>query len=182
MVLGYFVWWGVVVYSTGSVKCRSRQQDPIRIAGGECPVLKWHWLHTKVERGGGRSHSLWLRTFAQCRNKFSAKLWVPSNKWKETSILFIKYKNFTTNGGGVQLPNWWQLRKLVARSAMRCAKLVVPETGFVGEEKFCLSSDGGGVWNWVPINQKSSPEVRFNGNWLKNLEKWSRCGLWGGAR
>ena len=27
---------------------------------------------------------------------------------------------------------------------MRCAKLVVPETGFVGEEKFCLSSDGGG--------------------------------------
>ena len=48
-------------------------------------------------------------------------------------------------GGGVQLQNWWQLRKLVARSAMRCAKLVVPETGFVGEEKFCLSSDGGGV-------------------------------------
>ena len=63
---------------------------------------------------------------------------------KETSILFIKYKNFITYGGGFQLPNWWQLRKLVARSAMRCAKLVVPETGFVGEEKFCLSSDGGG--------------------------------------
>ena len=42
-------------------------------------------------------------------------------------------------GGEVQLLNWWQLRKLVARSAMGCAKLVIPETGFVGEEKFCLS-------------------------------------------
>ena len=42
----------------------------------------------------------------------------------------------------VQLPNWWWLRKLVARSAMRCAKLVVPETGFVGEEKYFKINTG----------------------------------------
>ena len=47
-------------------------------------------------------------------------------------------------GGRVQLPNWWRLRKLVARSAMRCAKLVIPETGFVGEEKFVFHLTGGG--------------------------------------
>ena len=49
-------------------------------------------------------------------------------------------------GGEVQLLNWWQLRKLVARSAMGCVKLVIPETGFVGEEKILsFIRRGGGV-------------------------------------
>ena len=48
-------------------------------------------------------------------------------------------------GGEVQLPNRWRLRKLVVRSAMGCAKLVIPETGFVGEEKFVCHLTGG-VW------------------------------------
>ena len=48
---------------------------------------------------------------------------------------------------------------------MRCAKLVVPETGFVGEEKFCLSSDGGGL-KLGPNQPKSSPEVRLTKNWV----------------
>ena len=64
-------------------------------------------------------------------------------------------------GGEVQLLNWWQLRKLVARSAMGCVKLVIPETGFVGEEKFVFHQTGGGLK--LGLNQpKSSPEVRFN--------------------
>ena len=61
----------------------------------------------------------------------------------------LSIKNFTINGGGggFQLPNWWWLRKLVARSAMGRFKLGIPETGFVGKRKVCLliGGVGGGV-------------------------------------
>ena len=46
---------------------------------------------------------------------------------------------------------------------MRCAKLVIPETGFVGEEKFVFHLTGGGL-KLGPNQPKSSPEVRFNEN------------------
>ena len=99
----------------------------------------------KVERGGvGVIHF----DFGHLHNvgtNFLQNYGFRATNEKKRVFCSSSIKNFLQQmGGGVQLPNWWQLRKLVARSAMRCAKLVVPETGFVGEEKFCLSSDGGG--------------------------------------
>ena len=104
---------------------------------------------------------------------FLQNLWVPSDKWKRneksgplmkerrkergpmkwtafalrwlSGILLIEYKKFyTKRGRGVRLPDWWWLRKLVARSAMGCVKRGIPETGFVGEEKSALYLAGGG--------------------------------------
>ena len=54
---------------------------------------------------------------------------------------------------------------------MGCVKLVIPETGFVGEEKFRLSPDGGGFWNWVSTNQNHRRRSVLTENWSKDLER-----------